>query len=122
MPAAVARSDGDTGPYGGGRRARRRTPTGTAATARREACAAADQDDPGISRFLLPDLVLTCAEIAARRGGWGRLCETAYTPRDLADEAIHLTSASTTPTHRPRGRPITASASENARWPNSPQW
>ena len=60
--------------------------------------AVADQDDPGISRFLLPDLDLTFAEIAARRGGWGRLaylsaCETTYTPRDLADEAIHLTSA-----------------------------
>lgn len=60
--------------------------------------AVADQDDPGTSRFLLPDLDLTFAEIAARRGGWGRLaylsaCETTYTPRDLADEAIHLTSA-----------------------------
>ncbi|MFI5881469.1 CHAT domain-containing protein [Streptomyces sp. NPDC051554] len=60
--------------------------------------AVADQDDPGTSRFLLPDLDLTFAEIAARRGGWGRLaylsaCETTYTPRDLADEAIHLTAA-----------------------------
>ncbi|WP_406118348.1 CHAT domain-containing protein [Streptomyces sp. NBC_00989] len=60
--------------------------------------AVADQDDPGTSRFLLPDLDLTFAEIAARRGGWGRLaylsaCETTYTPRALADEAIHLTSA-----------------------------
>lgn len=60
--------------------------------------AVADQDDPGTSRFLLPDLDLTFAEIAARRGGWGRLaylsaCETTYTPRHLADEAIHLTSA-----------------------------
>ncbi|MFE1441673.1 CHAT domain-containing protein [Streptomyces sp. NPDC058739] len=60
--------------------------------------AVADQSDPGASRFLLPDLDLTFAEIAARRGGWGRLaylsaCETTYTPRDLADEAIHLTSA-----------------------------
>ncbi|MFF0204849.1 CHAT domain-containing protein [Streptomyces sp. NPDC005017] len=60
--------------------------------------AVADQRDPGASRFLLPDLDLTFAEIAARRGGWGRLaylsaCETTYTPRDLADEAIHLTSA-----------------------------
>ncbi|MFJ9248500.1 CHAT domain-containing protein [Streptomyces sp. NPDC101776] len=60
--------------------------------------AVADQDDPGTSRFLLPDLDLTFAEIAARRGGWGRLaylsaCETTYTPRLLADEAIHLTSA-----------------------------
>lgn len=38
------------------------------------------------------------AEIAARRGGWGRLaylsaCETTRTPPDLADESIHLTSA-----------------------------
>ncbi|MFD1660586.1 CHAT domain-containing protein [Streptomyces caeni] len=60
--------------------------------------AVADQDDPGTSRFLLPDLDLTFAEIAARRDRWGRLaylsaCETTYTPRDLADEAIHLTSA-----------------------------
>lgn len=60
--------------------------------------AVADQDDPGTSRFLLPDLDLTFAEIAARRGGWGRLaylsaCETTYSPRDLADEAIHLTAA-----------------------------
>ncbi|MFD5159381.1 CHAT domain-containing protein [Streptomyces hawaiiensis] len=60
--------------------------------------AVADRDDPGTSRFLLPDLDLTFAEIAARRGDWGRLaylsaCETTYTPSDLADEAIHLTSA-----------------------------
>ncbi|MFI6020018.1 CHAT domain-containing protein [Streptomyces sp. NPDC051287] len=60
--------------------------------------AVADQDDPGASRFLLPDLDLTFAEIAARRSGWGRLaylsaCETTSTVRDLADEAIHLTSA-----------------------------
>ncbi|MDG9708543.1 CHAT domain-containing protein [Streptomyces sp. DH10] len=60
--------------------------------------AVADPDDPGTSRFLLPDLDLTFAEIAARRGGWGRLaylsaCETTHTSRDLADEAIHLTSA-----------------------------
>ncbi|MFC8286118.1 CHAT domain-containing protein [Streptomyces cyaneofuscatus] len=60
--------------------------------------AVADQDDPGTSRFLLPDLDLTFAEIAARRGGRGRLaylsaCETTYSPRDLADEAIHLTAA-----------------------------
>ncbi|MFF4441027.1 CHAT domain-containing protein [Streptomyces sp. NPDC001621] len=60
--------------------------------------AVADHDDPGTSRFLLPDLDLTFAEIAARRGGWGRLaylsaCETTRTPPDLADESIHLTSA-----------------------------
>ncbi|MEU3549709.1 CHAT domain-containing protein [Streptomyces longwoodensis] len=60
--------------------------------------AVADQEDPGTSRFLLPDLDLTFAEIAARRGGWGRLaylsaCETTRTPPGLADEAIHLTSA-----------------------------
>jgi len=49
--------------------------------------AGSDLDDPGLFE-----------EIAARRGGWGRLaylsaCETTYTPRALADEAIHLTSA-----------------------------
>lgn len=60
--------------------------------------AVADHDDPGNSRFLLTDLDLTFAEIAAKRGGWGRLaylsaCETAHSPRHLADEAIHLTSA-----------------------------
>ncbi|MEH0542528.1 CHAT domain-containing protein [Streptomyces sp. B21-105] len=60
--------------------------------------AVADHDDPGNSRFLLPDLDLTFAEIAVKRGGWGRLaylsaCESAHSPRHLADEAIHLTSA-----------------------------
>lgn len=64
------------------------------ATARRAADRA--PDDP-LTR-IMPDLDLTFAEIAARRGGWGRLgylsaCETTYTPRTLADEAIHLTSA-----------------------------
>ncbi|MGW4027457.1 CHAT domain-containing protein [Streptomyces sp. NPDC005009] len=60
--------------------------------------AVADHDDAGTSRFLLPDLDLTFAGIAARRGGRGRFaylsaCGTTHTTRARADEAVHLTSA-----------------------------
>ncbi|KIF69072.1 hypothetical protein HY68_11485 [Streptomyces sp. AcH 505] len=60
--------------------------------------AKADAEDPGDSRFLLPDIDLTFADIAALRNGWGRLaylsaCETAHTVRELVDESINLTAA-----------------------------
>lgn len=60
--------------------------------------AKADAEDPGDSRFLLPDIDLTFADIAALRNGWGRLaylsaCETTHTVRELVDESINLTVA-----------------------------